>query len=56
MKKTTNKVTIDLSNYVVSNDLPYINLDSPQLKDYIAKTNKVLTSSRFAEQLKKITQ
>ena len=49
-------MTIDVSNYVVSKDLPYINLDSPQLKEYIAKTSQVLDSAKFTEQLKKITQ
>ncbi len=57
MANTANKKpSIDVSNYVVSKDLPYINLDSPQLKEYLAKSNEILNSPKFREQLKKLTK
>jgi hypothetical protein len=57
MTNTANKkTTIDVSNYVVSENLPHINLDSPGLKEYLAKTEEILNSPKFREQLEKLTK
>ncbi len=42
MKKTDKKHTIDTSKFVVSNDLPYVNLESPQIKEQIEKLSAII--------------
>lgn len=42
MKKTKIKNTIDTSRFVVASDLPYVNLESPQIKEQVEKLSKIL--------------
>ena len=42
MKKSDKKQKIDTSNFTVSNDLPYVNLESPQIKEQIEKLSVIL--------------
>ncbi len=42
MKKTDKKATIDTSKFIVSNDLPYVNLESPQIKEQMEKLSTIL--------------
>lgn len=42
MEKTELKSKIDTSKFVVSNDLPHVNLESPQIKEQVEKLSKIL--------------
>ncbi len=42
MKAKTNSHSISNVNHAVTNDLPYINLNSPQIKEQVEKMNEIL--------------
>jgi hypothetical protein len=42
MEKIEKKLKINKANYSVSDNLPYVNLESPQVKEQIEKLNNIL--------------
>jgi hypothetical protein len=44
---TTKKLKIDTSNITISDNLPYFNLDSPHIKEEVARLNKILKNIKI---------
>jgi hypothetical protein len=43
----TKKLKIDTSNITVSDNLPYFNLDSPHIKEQVARLEKVVKNIKL---------
>jgi hypothetical protein len=49
---TSQKHKIDTSNIIVSDDSPYINLDSPYIREQISNLSTILTLPKVLENVR----